>query len=250
MTTGRPDEPSSDLTPLGIPERVLTIGAHPDDAEFGVGATIARWASSGTLVTMLIVTDGSKGSWDPDRDQADLIQTRRAEQARAAEVLGATSVIHLDHVDGELEYTMGLRRELATHIRTAKPDVLVTHDPWKRYQLHPDHRATGMATLDAVVAAREPLAYPELDLAAHRPRTVLLWSADAPDHAEQVTPNWFDRKLEALMCHASQGTTTMGGAESSAELRLAFVDRLAVWHADNGKPFGVGPAESFKKITP
>jgi hypothetical protein len=79
---------------------------------------------------------------------------------------------------------------------------------------------------------------------------VLLWSADNPDHPELVEPAWFDKKVEALLCHSSQGTTTMGGAESGAEERVAFIDRLALWHANNGEAFGIGPAESFKKIVP
>ncbi len=250
MTTNLFDEFSEEQLPLALPDRVLTIGAHPDDAEFGAGATLARWAAAGADVTMIIVTDGSKGSWDPDIDQNLLGLQRRQEQSRAADVLGAGTVIHLDLVDGELEYTMELRRTLALHIREAKPDVLLTHDPWRRYQLHPDHRVTGFASIDAVVSAREPLSYLDSGIPAHRPSAVLLWSPDAPDHTEVVTPEWFDRKVEALFCHACQGSTTMGGADSSAEKRLAFISRLALWHTKNGEPFGVGPAETFKKITP
>jgi LmbE family N-acetylglucosaminyl deacetylase len=250
MTSDLYDELSGDQIPLSTPKRVMTIGAHPDDAEFGAGACLARWATRGAQIAMLIVTDGSKGSWNPDEDKAQLVQQRKDEQSRAADVLGATSVVHLDHVDGELEYTMDLRKVLARHIRAIRPDVLLTHDPWQRYQLHPDHRATGLAAVDAVVAAREPLMFPELAEPAHRPGVVLLWSADEPDHAEPVDSEWFDKKVEALLCHSSQGATTMGGAESGAEKRVAFIDHLALWHANNGDVFGVGPAESFKKIVP
>lgn len=250
MTTGLNDELSSDQTPLGTPGRVLTIGAHPDDAEFGAGATLARWADAGTEVAMLIMTDGSKGSWDPEINKARLVLQRKDEQSRAADVLGAASVIHLDHVDGELEYTMDLRKVLARHIRANRPDVVLTHDPWQRYQLHPDHRATGLLAIDAVVAAREPLMYPDMGMPAHRPGFVLLWSADEPDHAERVQPEWFDRKVDALLCHSSQSATTMGGADSSTDRRLAFIDRLKKRHTDNGDAFGIGPSESFKKIVP
>lgn len=244
--------PNDDLanTPLGAPSRVLTIGAHPDDAEFGAGATLARWAASGAEITMLVVTDGSKGSWDSEIDQRELVLRRRREQASAAEIIGATSVVHLDEIDGELEYSMDLRRELASQIRIARPDVVLTHDPWRRYQLHPDHRATGMLTVDAVVAAREPLAYKDLGLDAHRPASLLLWSADEPDHAEAVTPQWFEKKVEALLCHSSQGKTTMGGAETGAEKRQRFIDQLAASLADAGRQFGTGPVEVFKRITP
>jgi LmbE family N-acetylglucosaminyl deacetylase len=250
MTSDLHDELSGDEAPLRIPQRALTIGAHPDDAEFGAGAALARWADAGTEITMLIVTDGSKGSWDPEIDQTSLVRRRRDEQSRAADVLGAASVIHLDLIDGELEYTMDLRKVLARHIRAVRPDVVLTHDPWQRYQLHPDHRVTGLAAIDAVVAAREPLMYTDLGIPAHRPDAILLWSADKPDHAEPVEPEWFDRKVEALLCHSSQGTTTMDGAGSGMAQRLAFIDRLAIRHAHNGETFGIGPAESFKKIKP
>ncbi len=250
MTSSLYDELTGDQAPLQQPSTVLTIGAHPDDAEFGAGAALARWNADGATTTMLIVTDGSKGSWDSEITDADLTAVRHAEQARAASVLGVESIIHLDHVDGELEYSMELRKEIAMHIRRVKPDVVLSHDPWQRYQLHPDHRATGLATVDAVVAAREPRAYRELELPAHRPRALLLWSADAPNHAEPVTAEWFDRKVEALLCHASQSATTMGDTDRAPESRLAFVDKLAVWQADSGEQFGIGPAEIFKKIVP
>lgn len=250
MTSNLYDELTGDQAPLQRPAIVLTIGAHPDDAEFGAGATLSRWNAAGTKTTLLVVTDGSKGSWDPDLPHEDLVAARRTEQERAASVLGANSVIHLDHVDGDLESTMELRKEIAMHIRRIKPDVVLSHDPWQRYQLHPDHRATGLAAVDAVVSAREPRAYPDLELPAHRPSALLLWSADEPDHCEPVTPEWFDRKVEALLCHASQSATTMGDAGATPENRLRFIDKLAVWLADNGERFGIGPAEVFKKIEP
>lgn len=250
MTDSTPASNNPSMAPLEVPGRAMTIGAHPDDAEFGAGATLARWALLGTQITMVIVTDGSKGAWDPDTDQQKLVETRIREQADAAEVLGAANVIHLGHIDGELEYSMDLRLELARHIRSAKPDVVLTHDPWQKYQLHPDHRVTGTATLDAVVTAREPLAARNLNLPAHRPSALLLWSADAPDHAEVMTESCFRMKLEALMCHTSQGTTTMGGAETGAESRLAFAASVRTRHANDGGRFGHQLAEIFKLITP
>ncbi len=250
MASNTYDELTVDQAPIQRPATVLTIGAHPDDAEFGAGATLARWNAEGTSTTMLIVTDGSKGSWDPEVPNSDLVAARHAEQERAAAALGVASVIHLDLVDGELEYTMALRKEIATHIRRIKPDVVLSHDPWQRYQLHPDHRATGLAAVDAVVSAREPRAYQELELPAHRPTALLLWSADEPDHCEPVAPEWFDLKVEALLCHSSQSATTMGDADAGPESRLRFVDALAAWLADNGERFGIGPAEIFKKIVP
>ncbi len=235
--------------PLPTPERVLAIGAHPDDIEVGAGGTIAGWVAAGAVVTMLVMTDGSKGTWDPERDPADLIATRRSEQEAAARALGASEVRHLDYVDGELEYTMALRKELCRHVREIKPSVVISHDPWQRYQLHPDHRATGWAVMDGVIAARDHLFFPEQNLAAHRPDAVLLWSADTPDHWQDISAT-FDVKIAALLCHSSQGTTTMGGAEQNDGNRKAFVERMRRWAGKQGEQVGLDAAESFKRITP
>jgi LmbE family N-acetylglucosaminyl deacetylase len=234
---------------IETPTRVLAIGAHPDDIEFGAGGTVAKWAAAGAAVTMLIVTDGSKGTWDSEVDPDSLAATRLAEQAAAARTLGAVSVRHLDHVDGELEYSMDLRKEMCRQIRDIRPDVVLSHDPWQRYQLHPDHRATGWAVLDGVVSARDHLFFPEQDLAAHRPAAVLLWSADEPDHWEDISGT-FETKIDALLCHSSQGTTTMGGAEQNQQSRQEFIDRMRNWAGKQGVSAGLDAAESFKRITP
>ena len=228
---------------MPIPGRVLTIGAHPDDAEYGAGATLARWADAGTRITMVVVTDGSKGTWDPGRKAQDLAAERRAEQERAAEILGAVSVEHLGHVDGELEYTMDLREQLSRLIRLHRPDVVLTHDPWERYQLHPDHRVTGFAAVDAVVAARDPLFYPEQGLDPHRPGSILLWAADEPDHVEPATPAAVARKVQALLCHTSQSETTMADAAASDGQRRVFAERIE-------SRLGSPPAEVFKRLVP
>jgi LmbE family N-acetylglucosaminyl deacetylase len=234
---------------LPIPQRALAVGAHPDDIEFGAGGTLAKWAAHGCRVTMLVMTDGSKGSWDADADSEALIATRIAEQQAAATRLGAREVRHLGFVDGELEYTMELRKELCRQIRDVQPDVVLSHDPWQRYQIHPDHRATGWAVMDGVVAARDHLFFPEQGLPAHRPDAVLLWSADEPDHWEDIGAT-FGVKIEALLCHSSQGTTTMGGAEQSETNRAEFVARMTEWAGRQGGVAGLEAAESFKRITP
>ncbi|MDJ0790305.1 MAG: PIG-L deacetylase family protein [Acidimicrobiia bacterium] len=236
--------------PLDPPERVLVIGAHPDDAEFGAGATLARWADAGTHITLCVVTDGSKGSWDPHESASDLVARRKEEQRAAARVLGIARTIHLDHVDGELVYSMDLRTEIAMQIRIQQPDIVLGHDPWQRYQLHPDHRACGLATVDGVVTAREPRFELASGVDAHRPDAVLLWSADEPDHAEPVDPASFDRKVSALLCHRSQAETTMGDAGSSPDATRAFEKQLSAWQDEAGARFNAGPAETFKRITP
>jgi LmbE family N-acetylglucosaminyl deacetylase len=238
-----------EATPLETPARALAIGAHPDDIEFGAGGTLAHWASAGCEVTMLIMTDGSKGSWDHSADPTTLAQTRSSEQQAAADALGAQEVRHLGHVDGELEYSMALRREVCHHIRDVRPNVVLSHDPWQRYQLHPDHRATGWAAVDGVISARDHLFFPEQGLTAHRPDALLLWSADSPDHWEDIATH-FDTKIAALLCHSSQGTSTMGGAEKMEDRRTAFVDRMLRWAAKQGAAAGLSAAEAFKRITP
>jgi LmbE family N-acetylglucosaminyl deacetylase len=244
------DQLPTDRTPLETPTRVLTVGAHPDDAEFGCGATLARWAAEGAEVVLCIVTDGSKGSWDASEDADSLIERRRAEQRAAAEVLGVRRIEYLDHVDGEVVASPQLSREVAHQIRLHRPTVVLGHDPWQRYQLHPDHRASGWALVDGVVAAREPRADTGDGLPAHRPDSLMLWSADEPDHAEPVTAEWFDRKVEALLCHSSQTHTTMGDADRGEDERASFVGRLREWHAQAGARLGAAPSETFKRLTP
>ena len=240
----------SEQVRLPIPERAITIGAHPDDAEFGAGGTLARWTGAGCQVSMIIVTDGSKGSWDPDISPTDLARVRTAEQIAAAETLGVTGdLIHLDYVDGELEYSLGLRKRICEWIRRLRPDVVLSHDPWRRYMLHPDHRVSGMATIDGVVAARDHLFYPELGLVKHRPAAILLWGADEPDYWEDIGPT-FDIKIQALLCHSSQTQTTMNDASDGAQARAAFVTRMEEWAANNGQPAGLPRAESFKLLRP
>jgi LmbE family N-acetylglucosaminyl deacetylase len=250
MTTNLYPGLSEGLSPLDIPRTVLTIGAHSDDAEFGAGATLSRWAQAGADITMLILTDGSKGSWDPDEDQDALITRRMAEQRAAADVLGAHHCEHLTYIDGELEYTMALRNDIARAIRRFTPDVVLSHDPWQRYQLHPDHRAAGLAAVDGVVTAREPLALRDSGLPAHRPKAILLWSADVPDHAEPITRHHGDRKVEALLCHSSQGITTMGDPDRGIAHKAEFMDTIDAWHIRSGEILGTKPAEIFKRLTP
>jgi LmbE family N-acetylglucosaminyl deacetylase len=101
------------------------------------------------------------------------------------------------------------RRAVSRIIRTIRPSVILGHDPWRRYRLHPDHRAAGFLTVDAVVAARDPHFFPELGLSPHRPDALVLWEPDQPNHVEEVD-GFEDIKIEALLCHVSQQQSTMG----------------------------------------
>ena len=195
---------------LPVPARALAVGAHPDDIEFQAGATLAGWAEAGCEVSLVICTDGSKGTWDVNADLDALVATRQAEARAAATALGATgSVVFLGITDGELENDRPTRSALARVIRELRPDVLLGHDPWKRYRLHPDHRAAGFLVCDALVAARDPHFFPEHGIAHHRPDALLLFEADEPDHAEEVTEAGLAAKIAALESHRSQYESTM-----------------------------------------
>lgn len=235
--------------PLRVPVSALTIGAHPDDAELGAGGTLARWSAEGCRVTMLILTDGSKGTWEEDVATAALVASRRTEQERAARMLGAGDVIHLGRVDGELENSMALREEICGWIRTVRPEVVLGHDPWHRYMLHPDHRAAGWGLIDGVVAARDHLFFPDQGLEKHRPDAILLWQPEETDHYEDITAT-FDTKIDALLCHSSQTSTTMGDAHRSSEARRVFVERMRDIASDHGGRAGLTLAEGFKLLRP
>jgi LmbE family N-acetylglucosaminyl deacetylase len=231
---------------LPVPRIALAVGAHPDDVEFGSGGTLAKWSAAGCVVHHLVCTDGSKGTWDPSADAAALVAVRESEQRTAAKALGATgSVTFLGEVDGELEVTLALRGALAEVIRRVQPDVVLGHDPWKRYRLHPDHRAAGFLVCDGVVAARDPFFFPEQGLAPHRPSTLLLWEADEPNHAEDVTAT-LETKLAALEAHASQFESTMGAVDEAG--LDAFRTLVRTRLAEHGARAGVPAAELFAAI--
>jgi LmbE family N-acetylglucosaminyl deacetylase len=238
---------------LPIPARALAIAAHPDDVEFGCGATLARWAAAGCEVTHLVCTDGSKGTWDAEADIAALVVQRQEEQRAASRALGATGeVVFLGWPDGELDSGLRQRWQVAYWIRRLRPDVVLGHDPWKRYRLHPDHRHAGYLTVDGVVAARDPHFFPEQALPHHRPTTLLLFEADEPDHVEEADDDAVGRKLAALECHRSQLRSTMfvdeSGPEAEAQL-AAFRDRVRARLAEHGALGGVARGEAFKAIT-
>ncbi len=252
MTINLHPEARSDVPEmLRQPRRVLTIGAHHDDAEFGCGGTIAGWAREGAEVSMLVITDGSKGTWDESITAAELAAVRREEQRAAAAALGATGeLVFLDRVDGELEHDRALQAELCLWIRKLRPDVVLGFDPWKRYMMHPDHRAAGWAVVDAIVAARDHLFFPEQltgGLTKHRPDALLLWSADEPDHFVDIETT-FETKIQALLCHRSQAHSTMQNALDDG--RQAFEDRMQEWARRLGEPAGMDLAESFKLMRP
>jgi LmbE family N-acetylglucosaminyl deacetylase len=215
--------------------RVMAIFAHPDDAEFICSGTIARFIASGYQAHYVLATSGDKGSDDYTATREQLSQMREAEQLAAAHILGVEEVTFLRHPDGEVEVTLPFRRELAQVIRQHRPDVVLTFDPWQRYQIHPDHRAIGQATLDAVAAARDHLYYPEQmvpPVREHRVHNVYCFATDYPNFYVDITTT-IDKKIAALKCHASQ--MSIEGLDERIRSRA----RLA------GQPVGLEYAETF-----
>lgn len=241
------DGPAISSIDLEVPRIALAIGAHPDDVEFGCGGTLAKWAASGCTVHHLVLTDGSKGTWNPDADIAALVAIRREEQREAARRLGSRGeVVFLDQIDGELGSDRDLVGRVAHHIRRLTPDVVLGHDPWKRYRLHPDHRHAGWLTCDAIVAARDPHFFRDHGVGHHRPSHLLLWEADEADHGEDITDT-FAVKIHALLAHRSQFESTMKAVDE-AELGR-FADRMGDRASRLGNRIGRARAEIFKRIS-
>ena len=237
-------------TDLAVPAVALAIGAHPDDVEFGCGGTLAKWAAAGCRVHHVVCTDGSKGSWDPDEDTAALVAVRQEEQRAASRALGGSGeVVFLGWRDGELESGLRQRWEVAYWIRVVRPDVVLGHDPWKRYRLHPDHRHAGFLAVEGIVAARDPHFFPEQRLAHHRPSALLLWEADEPDHVEVLDGAAVEAKLAALLAHRSQFRSTMRVDDAADAKQVgAFRRRMEARLAEHGGLAGAPHGEAFKLL--
>jgi len=232
------------------PERALAISAHPDDSELQAGGTLAKWAATGCEVSIVVCTDGSKGSWNPDADLGELVAARQREQRNAAASLGATGTVGFcGWVDGELEQSPANVRTLTEWIRRLRPTIVLTHDPWKRYRLHPDHRAAGFLVSDAVVAARDPHFFPDMDDPHHRPEEVWYFEADQPNHVEHVE-GWLGTKVASLEQHLSQLESTMGiASDQDAAGHAQFVADIHDAALQAGALVDGGPAEAFYRLT-
>jgi LmbE family N-acetylglucosaminyl deacetylase len=221
-------------------DRVMVIVAHPDDPEFGCAGTILKWAQAGKQITYVLITSGDKGSGDPDLRPGRLAARRESEQRAAAADLGVEDVIFLRRPDGLLENTLELRRELCNIVRQYRPHIVVTIDPWRHYQLHPDHRAAGQAALDAVWAAREWYIFPEQlvdGVDRWRVKEAYLFWTENPDYWEDISC-CLDTRIAALTRHVSQvGTDT----EKLAE-------RIRERTKEAGEKPGYAAAEAFKRF--
>lgn len=186
---------------------ILVVAAHPDDAEFGVAGTVARWVGEGREVVYVVCTNGEKGTTDRTMDPQLLAGTRKREQEAAARLLGVKEVVFLGLPDQGLEDTAEFRKMIVRGIRTYRPATVVTSDPYRRYIWHRDHRIVGQVTLDAVFPfARDHLAYPDLleeGLEPHKVREMLFFGSEDVNYRSDITTT-FDLKVAALRCHESQ----------------------------------------------
>jgi LmbE family N-acetylglucosaminyl deacetylase len=186
---------------------IMVVSPHPDDAEYGVAGTVARWVKEGKRVVYVVCTNGDKGTSDINMDPEKLADTRKKEQRAAAEVLGVSEVIFLGLPDQGLEDTPEFRKRIVRLIRQYRPHTIATADPYRRYIWHRDHRITGQVVLDAVFPyARDHLAYPDLfaeGLRPHKVKEIFFWAADDINYRSDITAT-FDLKVQALSCHDSQ----------------------------------------------
>jgi LmbE family N-acetylglucosaminyl deacetylase len=194
------------------PRTAMVIVAHPDDAEFLCGGTVARWASEGWDVHYMLTTSGDMGSKDTSMTREKLAKIREKEQRAACDVLGVKELVFLRYPDGFVEDTAEMRGRIVRELRRLKPWTVITWNPFRASFTHRDHRLTGQSTVDAVFPlARDPLAYPEhqIDgLEPHRVMELLLAGAEEPDHWIEITEDAFKKKIDALKKHKSQ----IGGA--------------------------------------
>jgi LmbE family N-acetylglucosaminyl deacetylase len=213
---------------------------------------VAKWARAGAEIGLIVLTDGSKGSHDPDLEDDLVRDTREREQREAAARLGVRDVRFLRQVDGELRRSDAVIEAITAAIRQTTPEVVLTHDPWRRYDMHPDHVVAGEIVVRALYAAREPRAARSLaarGLAPWRPSELLLFGAEEPDHLEDVTAV-FDAKLDALLCHRSQYGSSFGIADDGTG-RDAFVAAVRAYAAATAAAAPGGAAElgeSFRRI--
>ena len=231
---------------LPTPDRVLVVAAHPDDIEFAAAGTVARWASEGASVRYLLVTRGDKGSDDPDADTAELTAVREREQRDAGTEIGVEDVDFLDEPDGQVEPSLPLRERITLAIRESRPEIVMTHDPTvlfvnNEWVNHPDHRAVGQVTVDAVFpTARDPLNFRhhlDAGLAPWKVGELYLWSTNEANQIVDIGAT-LDAKIAALGRHASQFRSFPDVAR--------WVRRRS---EELGERAGYRAAEGFRRVT-
>ena len=225
-----------------VPARALAIYAHPDDPDVSCGGTLAAWAKAGCEVTVLLCTDGGKGTSDPTMDSADLVASRVLEASDAGALIGIAALENLGYPDGELTDDSVLGELLVAAVRRLRPDTVLCPDPTavffgQEYFNHRDHRAAGWAVLDAVSpAASLPHYFPDAG-PAHQVSTVLLSGTLAPDVWVDISAT-VEIKGEAVGCHRSQFPDGIEWASTAVRLGAE----------DAGRQAGVAYAEGFRRL--
>ena len=230
----------------GRPERALVIVAHPDDADFGVAATVAKWVKLGTVARLVCCTSGDAGADDATIDPLELAQRREEEQRAAARVVGYEGVDYLHRPDGALQNDLALREQLVRIIRQFRPDAVLAMDPTvviheRGFIQHTDHREAGLAAVDAVYpAARNAMAFPHLvndeGLEPHAVNILYLFFTDKANTWVDVSDT-IDTKIAALREHVSQ-------LRKPEELEGS----MRGWSAEAGKEIGAAAAEGFRYL--
>jgi LmbE family N-acetylglucosaminyl deacetylase len=226
-------------------ERALVITAHPDDAEFMAGGTMAKLADLGLAVTLVVATSGDKGTRDRTLRRQELAAIREEEQRAAAKVLGLHDVRFLGYPDGFLIECEELRAHAVRLIRSLKPDIVITWDGFRPGFNHADHRAIGRAVRDALYpAAHDPHYYCEFEregIAPWRTAEALFAASNEPDFHVDIGP-WLERKIDAVVCHASQV------AQANRDDMLTSWRERAKKDRASKKRTGYDFSESFKRI--
>ncbi len=226
---------------MAEPESIMVVTPHPDDSESAAGGTIAKWCAEGKKVTLVVCTNGDKGSSDRSVVPAELAELREKETLEAARVYGLAGVEFLRFPDQALDDTVEFRERIVWAIRTYKPDLLMCIDPGRPYIRHRDHYYSGRVTLDAVFPySRDHLAYPqhlEAGLEPHKIEEIWLFRPQEPNMHVDVT-DYFETRQNALHSHFSQVGARSEERDERSRKRLA----------ETGAENGMGLAESFMKI--
>ena len=229
-----------------LPKRVMAIAAHPDDIEFGSVGTIARWVKAGATAAYVLVTSGDVGIAEAGMTKAKAAEIREAETIAAAKLIGVDDVTFLREPDGMVVNTLELRKQLVRQIRRFRPEVIIAMDPTVMYTAmgginHPDHRAVGEATMDAIFpACSQPNLFQELEdegFFACRVRKVYVSSRGEGDTYVDISST-IDLKIQALQAHVSQ----VGAMEGLEE-------RIRSFAARNGTGKEMAYAEVFRVLT-
>ncbi|GCE45232.1 LmbE family N-acetylglucosaminyl deacetylase [Thermosporothrix hazakensis] len=219
---------------LEASQTIVSILAHPDDGESFTGGTVAQLASKGKAIYYLVITRGDKGSNREDLPPEKLVTLREQEQRDAARILGVKEVFFLSgYSDGELEPTLRLRREIVNYLRQLKPDTVFCFDPWKRYELHPDHRAAGIVAVDAVASARDRYFTGITIQEPHNVQRILYFNTDMPNFYVDISAH-LETKIQARCAHVSQINPNKHPSTY-----------LTAWAEEAGKAGGYPYAEAF-----